>query len=453
MKLLSRQKNKYNNITYNLYELKSGIKLIHLENPATVDFDFASIHKAGAMYEDQEHVPHGTAHLLEHMLFNPNTTFKTKDDISAFEEGNKHRPEIMINGSTSSELIKLTGHTNQKGASHLMDRMISLIDFPKDIFKESFDKEKDIVSAERSNDLKTKEDSTLQLLSFLVGKDIPEVIYPITGELGDIKKIKLDDLEKYFKNRFVSENTIFAIQSKNKLSKSITQQIEVLENKYPKSKASSFKKTDLKEKLDLGYFYDKRAEGTNILFVYLLKKSDHSDYKEKASYNLFARLINKVGHETLREKLGLVYSIRSFDYGDFIPGYDFNGFTLTTENQNLKIVFEELNNMIFGYLEDFLKSDRGDAWFEHLLSSYIYPHTIQFNHRLAEDTAYTYLEKKELYTPDKYIEAAKGITKEDLLEKIEELKITAPRIWIETNLKGRAVQKVVKESKLWKEFK
>ena len=92
MKLISQFKNRFNNITYSTYECNTGIKVLHLNNPATIDFDFAIIFNAGSSYEDMEKVPHGTAHFLEHMLLNPNGIYKDKEEIDKFEQGNKERP-------------------------------------------------------------------------------------------------------------------------------------------------------------------------------------------------------------------------------------------------------------------------------------------------------------------------------------------------------------------------
>ena len=61
MKLKYKFKNKYHNITYNVYETENGIKVLYLDNPATVDFDFAillkQVHhlKQKRMYPMEQH--------------------------------------------------------------------------------------------------------------------------------------------------------------------------------------------------------------------------------------------------------------------------------------------------------------------------------------------------------------------------------------------------------------
>ena len=67
MKLISSFKNKYDNITYNIYESSNGVKVTHLQNPSTINFDFSVIHLAGCSFEKNQKVP-GDNSLLEHML-------------------------------------------------------------------------------------------------------------------------------------------------------------------------------------------------------------------------------------------------------------------------------------------------------------------------------------------------------------------------------------------------
>jgi predicted Zn-dependent peptidase len=157
MKLLSQFVNKYNNITYKTYELDNGIKLLHLDNPATIDFDFAIIFKAGTSFEMKEQVPKGTAHFLEHMLLNPNSTFKTKEEVDRFEQGSKDRPAIYSNGYTTRKNIFFTCHSNEQGAIRVIERLGSIIEFPKRKFSNMMEKERGIILAEKSRKPKKKE--------------------------------------------------------------------------------------------------------------------------------------------------------------------------------------------------------------------------------------------------------------------------------------------------------
>lgn len=158
MKLKYKFKNKYHNITYKVYETENGIKVLHLDNPATVEFDFSILFKAGTSFEEKENVPHGTAHFLEHMLLNPNKTFKTKEEINKFEQGNKTRPAVNTNANTTRKNIYITSNSNQKGYMRSLERVESILEFPKRKFALQMEKERGIILAEKSRKLKKEKD-------------------------------------------------------------------------------------------------------------------------------------------------------------------------------------------------------------------------------------------------------------------------------------------------------
>ncbi len=452
MKLLKRYKNKQNNIDYSLYKLDSGVNMIYLKNPASIDFDFALIHKAGKIYEDIEKVPHGTAHMLEHILFRPNKGFETDDEIYKFESGNKNRPAIYMNGRTSNKYLYLTGHTNQTGSIRLLERLDTLTEFSKEKLSKSFNTEKDIVLAEQSREEPTSKNKFLQNLKFLEEDVFPEFTYPIIGETEDIKSITLNNVESYFNNRFTKDNLIVAIQS-SKLSKKEIRIIEGITNKYPKKESLSLNDRNLNNKLDFGSFADERLTGTAIYLSYFQKDTEGFNYTLDAVNNMLVRLIRKVGEENLRDKQGLAYSV-AMETATFVSlGYIVAEIAIVVENTKVALSFEAINHFLFFELEEFLNSSKGDDWFEHILSTLIYPHTTQYNDELAENIACLFIENKELYNANKYKEALKKVTKKDLLLKVKELQSIPPHIWIESNLDRKEIEKIVKKSDLWKRFK
>ncbi len=453
MKLLSRYKNKNNNITYQLYELDNGVKLIHLNNPATVNFDFAVIHKAGAVYENLEKVPHGTAHMLEHMLFRPNLLFKTDQEIYQFEQGNKERPAIYLNGGTSKKYLYLNGHANEAGAMRILERISSMIGFPKEKLAESFEIERGIVVAERSRDIKTEKDKFIQYLKYLEGDIFPEFIYPTSGEIKDIKNISLDDLEKYFENRFTRENVTIAVQSKGRLDKKIQEKIQEIANKYPDKTSKTFDKRTLTNKLTIGSFFDERSNGTSVFLSYFEENPKGCNLKKDAINNLLSRLIRKLGEEILRDKLGLIYSMNIDSIGYLAFDYSLRELNFVIENPKIEQALDALEKFLFKDLQEFLESPRGEEWFEHILSLLIYPRTVEYDADLAESITYTYIQDECIYNANEYREIAKKIKKEDLIRRIKEFQETKPYFWIESNLRKHNVEKIVKQSSLWKRFK
>lgn len=452
MKLVTKYKNTLNNITYCEYILDSGVPLLYLINPTTIDFDIAFMHKAGSIYEELEEVPKGTAHMLEHMLFRPNGKFNSIDEIYKFESGNKEHPAIYLNGATGFKYLRITGHTNYHGIDRLLERLESILNFDKEKLSKDFSVEKEIVLAEKSRSIPTNKDKYFEYLKYLEKDIYPEFTYPVLGEEEDIKKITMDDVEKYFRSRFVRKNLYIAIQA-DKLDKKVIKKLEEISCKSPDKSFKEIEIREMKNKLDYGSFVDERLSGTTIFFSYLEKDTDGFDYKTDALDNMLKRLIRKVGDESLRDKQGIVYSL---DIGSSLQstiGYILVEIALTVENAKIEKVLSSFDSLLFKELEAYLKSPDGDIWFEHVLSTLLFPHTTQFSSEQAEDTIPMYIENHELFNSNKYRKALAQIKKADLLKKISELQNTPPRIWIEGNALQKDVEKTVKSSNIWSRFK
>lgn len=453
MKLLQEFKNEYNNIKYSLYELDCGLKLIHLLNPTTVNFDFYSIQRAGCIYENTEKIPHGSAHLLEHMLCNPNTTFRTQDDIYKFLEGNKNRPSLNMNAGTSYKHMDLRGSSNIKGADRILERIDSMVDFPYSKFKKSFANEKKIVIAERSRRPKLEKDNFIQRMIFLQGEIYPEFTYNIIGEPEEIESIELKNLQNYFFSRFLTKDTIFSIQTNDKLSKHIIAKLEKIGAKYINEPAPALERKTLANKLDLGYYYDEKATGTTIDFEYFDQTDKGYDYKKESVEDVLNSVIRRIGKIILREKKGLIYGLQVFHEDWFTVYHNVECLRFIVENSRVEELLTNLDSFMFVEIEKFIKSPKGTRWINNVLSNYIYPTTIIYDSELTYDVASNYSEYGEIYNYNLYVEEVKKITKVDLLKELKKLQSTPPHIWIESNLPKKEIERIVKGSSIWKRFK
>ncbi len=452
MVLITKNKNKRTKVTSYLYELSNKVKLIHIQNPATIDFSLTVIIKSGASYEDMEKVPHGTAHLLEHILFKPNSKFQSDDEIHTFEEGTRKRPSMYINGRTNFKTIQLIGWANQEATNRVIERIKSLVEFPYDIFDKYFETEKDIVLAEKTQLPKQEKDKTIQLLKFLQEKELPEFSYAVIGEVGDIQRITLKDLDNFFKSRFVTENVTIATQSPSKLNKEILGLLEDLSLRFPERQSSTFQPVNLPNKLDLGCFLDDRMEGTSVFLEYFIEKKEGFDYTEEVTTNLLNSLIKKVGEEILRDKLGLIYGIYTGKSAGLTLSQYIYEIEFSVENHKIEYFMEELEKFLYDYLEEFLNSKRGKDWFEHIISTFIFPHTTNYEASFADNIAFSYIERGELWNSNEFYKAARKITRKQLVDAIVKASSLKPHIWVESNLEKITIEKAIKESKLWKRY-
>ncbi len=452
MQLISKFKNRYNNITYKLYELENGVKFLHLINPATIDFDIAIVVKAGAAYELKENVPRGTAHFLEHMLLNPNETFTSKEEIDRFEQGNRYRPSIFTNAYTSKKNIYFTGHSNRKGANRLLKRLESEIQFPKEIFEKYMEKERNVILAERSRKAKKEKDGYLMSLEFLFKEKLPEFTEDVLGEMSDIKDITLDHLEKYFRNRFVSGNTAFTIQSQEELSPVMIKKLEKLARKFPKGKSDTFRKIKLENEWRVGTFHEERATGISLSFIYFSPQKEKIDYKEYAIENIFSKLIDWLGYDILRERLALIYDLTPFRVHHASFHYNMQGFRFVTEKEKIGLMLKELYKLTHETTFEFLNSQKGKEWFDDVISSFIFPRTVKFDPEIAEGAITAVLEGDEIFNSNKFVKASKEVTIKDLENFLKERLEIPPHIWIESDLQEKEMQEILEDSSFKKKF-
>lgn len=452
MKLLKKYTNSQNNITYHLYQLNSGVKLVFLKNPSTIDFDISLILKAGSIYETAENVPKGTAHMLEHILFRPNASFPSMDTIYNFELGTKDYPPIYVNGTTNFKYLTISGHTNFHGTERLIKRLNSIAIFDKNWLKKEFNIEKHIVIAEKSRAVSTKKSKLYQHLKFLLPQDQTNFTYQVIGELKDIKRITIDEVEKYFNSRFSRNNLAISIQAKD-LDPKVIQFLEDLTQKYPTKKSQIAPKEDIINSLEYKGFTDERLTGTSIYFSYWIENYVGLDYKQVAIDSLVTKVIRKVGDENLRDKEGIIYGM-GVGASDTISNTHFLfEAELTVENNKISNALKSFDKLIFEELEQFILSSKGGEWLEHILSNLIYPHTTQYDSELAESSTRLLIENNDLYNANEYRKILKKITKDDILKRINYLQKLPPHIWIESNKLPKQVESVIKESNFWQRFK
>ena len=452
MKLISQFKNKYNNITYNTYQLRNGMKVVHLDNPATVNFDFALIHKAGSAYEKEENVPNGTAHYLEHMLLNPNATFKTKDEINRFEQGGIDRPTIFINAFTNRKYIVFTGNGHQDGKKRIIERLGSIYQFPKKKFNSQLEKERGIILAEKSRKLKKENDNYLMSLDFLFKGIQDEFTGDVLGEVEDIKNISIDNLETYYKSKITFNNTVLSIQSNGEIDKETEKILEEISEKLPKIEVKKDRDIKLENRYRVGSFTDRRENGVSIAFIYFKKDTSKIDYNIRLREYLFAKLLDWLSFEILREKKSLIYSFAPFRNWNNSFEYILYGYKFTTEKEKIGLTIQEFYKVLYEESFKFLKTKKGKEWFEDALSTYIYPKTAVYDDTLAEGIATTVIENGEIFNYNKAVKQAKKIKIGEIREYLTNHLDIPPHIWIDGNISKKEVSNILKSSSFEKRF-
>jgi hypothetical protein len=185
-----------------IQELKNGMKVLMIENPALPMVGVNVIIKVGSAYETS--VTSGMSHMLEHLLFNGTTTREQRklyDDVDRIGGyNNASTAEFYTNFMmvTPTEQIK-------KGMEIQSDMLFNSI-LPVD----KFEKEKGIVLEEISKSMAAPQDQLERnTLAFL---------YPghalSTSTLGTYKTIQTmfrDSVNAFYKNYYVPNNMILSV--------------------------------------------------------------------------------------------------------------------------------------------------------------------------------------------------------------------------------------------------
>lgn len=297
--------------------LKNGIRYVITNDPSAKSSAVMILVRYGAAFSKKS----GLAHLLEHLVF----------------KGTKKRPNtknIMLglnsiganyNAYTSKTFTAYHAKTILDYLDEAMDILVDMVKSPKFItmkkkdFLEEFTQEKHIVLQE----LLTIRDNNARYLDELIEKNIfsDRLGYNCEDDIKDLKSITIDDIIAAYKEFYCAENIIVSISGN--FSNTPISYGEKLIDKYFNDFIKGTKSKCI---------YDKPKSSNKIKFVDILKKKNiekcnislafrHSGYKNIQEFYLielfsliFANLTSGRLFQNIREKEGLVYSIRGLNY-------------------------------------------------------------------------------------------------------------------------------------------
>ena len=441
-------------IHHTIYQLDNGIKILHVKNPSSIEYVLTVIVKAGSTFENINNVPHGTAHFLEHILAgNPNKLLKTKFDIDEFESGTKEDPEIYSNAFTSAKYIHFYSYGNEDGLKRINQRIKSIVDYPLENIPKYIEKERKIILAEQSHMNKEEFDRNLQFSKFIYDNKENGFTHPLIGTKQDIKNITTRDIEKFFKNQFVSENTIITIQNGRELTTSEREEIEDIGDIFQQKKSKvQFQNPEIVKDKRAYHFTDNQIEGVSISLLFPQSHEKKIDYRNEVLEYLFRSVIRKISHDYLREKLGLIYSANIFNHSYLNFKERFVGYEVTMQSKNFTKTLKAIDTIIEDKLEHFLNSKEGRVWFESVISGYIFPRNIPYKTNYAEYKGLALIEGEEVFELDKAVNSALSITIKDVIKFSKEFFRTTPLFWLESDRKDDRYVKILKESKLYNRF-
>jgi predicted Zn-dependent peptidase len=441
-------------ISHTTYELENGIKVFHAKNPSSIEYVLTVVVRAGSSFENINHVPHGTAHFLEHIISgNPNKLLKTKFEIDEFESGTKEDPEIFSNASTSKKYMYFYSYGNEEGSRRINQRIKSVVDYPIKNIEKYIEKERNIILAEQSHMNKKEFNKYLQFSKFLYNDNENGFTHTIIGEKEDIENVTVENISKFFKKQFTPENIIITVQTGRNLRKGEIADIENLGKIFSseiKEKHNPEEKIEISKRIN--HFKDNQIEGVSLALLFIKDNKKVLDYKQEALEYLFRSLIRKISHDYLREKQGLIYSSHISNNSSLSFNQRIVGYQIMMQPENYEDVLDSLNKMFSTKLRSFINSKEGRVWFESAISSYIFPRNVPYKTDYAEKKGLALIEDAQVMQLDKAVNEALRIDLRELENFTQKFLDTKPLFWIESDTEGNEYIKKLEDSKLYKSF-
>lgn len=452
-KIIQKWKNRFYGSKNYIYKYPNGLRVALAVHNATVDFAMSIVIKGGSSFERSVGVPQGTAHFLEHILAgNPNKYLTSINALDEYEFGNKKRPAIFTNASTSARCLYFYGSANENGMERIVDSLMYKIDFPIETISKYIEKERKIIIAELKRLDKEEKDEALLSRRFIIGDIAPEFAERIIGTEESINSITIEDLVKYYNNVFTTDNIVISAQCSENIHKQVINYISKYQNVLSNNKSTLvINDVNLENKSRFGIFHDEKSNGVSLSIFSLEHKEKEWDYRRNVLDFIESGLIWKLGKDILREKKGIVYSINKVD----VPihwGWAVRGFKFTVEFSNFEEALEECYRLIQSYWSDFLATSHGKKWFADRISSYIFPRTQAYNVDYAESLAVNELFDVPYFDFAKEIKAAKSITINDLINRMEEHAKIPHHMWISSHVENEKISKIVENSSLYRMY-
>ncbi len=289
-------------MSYELAELKNGLKIITVPMKERESAGVALWVKTGARMENQK--LSGVSHILEHMLFK-GTKKRTARQIKEQVEG----VGGMLNAFTSEEatcyFAKLLAPHFKKAFNVLSDMINNAL-----IEKEELEKERTVILEE----IRMYRD----LPSHHVHDVLSEIMWPeqalgrpIAGTVESVSALTREEIVDYKKKHYRPQNLVVTVSGPVK-HKDVVNLAEDAFSKREGGRESSFEKASVKHEGPKSHFIEKASEQTHFVIGFHGISRFHPDrYKLGVLSMILGGNMSSRLFEEVREKRGLAYEVKS----------------------------------------------------------------------------------------------------------------------------------------------
>jgi predicted Zn-dependent peptidase len=307
------------------YRLHNGLRVIMEQIPTFRSVTFGIWVKTGSRNEKQQ--DNGISHFIEHMLFKGTERHSAKDIAEIFDGigGN-------VNAFTSKEYTCYYAKVLDEHLPIAMD-ILSDMFFHSAFDEGELEKEKNVIFEEIS----MYEDTPDDLVHDLVAKAAygsHSLGYTILGTEENLSAMKPDDLRRYMKKFYNTENTVIS------LAGNIDDNVRDLVEKHFGSFSNSGEETDYSAPDFLGelVFHAKKTEQNHIcLSLPGLSLKEDNLYPMVLLNNAIGGGMSSRLFQEIREKRGLAYSVYSYHSSHIDSGL-FTIYTGTAPKQTEEVL-------------------------------------------------------------------------------------------------------------------
>ena len=387
-----------------IYE--NGLKLIVNEMPGFESVAFNMFVKTGSINEAEGE--YGISHFIEHMMFKGTITRSSYEISKTFDAMGAH-----INAYTSYEetdyYTKSAAEDTEKCVEVISDMLFNSV-----FDKAEMSREKKVVIEE----IKMYDDDPQSRAELLVNKcfyDGTPYVRDIAGSISSVKGLTQKKIFEYKNKFYVPQNITLSFAGKInfKTAEKFVEKYflpyfknvgKKIENKYKPNQKVSYVKS----------FKDNEQSQVCITFPGIYR-GDDKIYVASIFNKIFGQGMSCILFQSVREKLGLVYSISSSVSQNYAGGDMTINFA--TSNKNVGKALLEVKKQI----AEILKNGVSIEQFLDAKNNYINSIKLSF-----ENTSYVSLLNAKRYsligdilTKEKYIESIEAVTFEDLNKYIK----------------------------------
>lgn len=319
-----------------LSKLNNNITFIHEFMPDVETVSIKIMVKTGSRNETIEN--NGISHFLEHMAFKGTKNRTAKQIACDFESIGAD-----FNAYTSKEVTSYYSKTLKEYVEKSLEILVDM--FENSIFDEKeLERERGVILQELAMTNDTPDDIIFDYYQSVAFSN-QAFGRSIIGTAENIKRFKKEDFLKYMEENYVSENIVLSVSGNIDYEK-----MEELANKYFSKNIDKKRKNIEKANYTAGFFKkEKDLEQVQCIIGFEgISFNDKNRFVMSVMNHILGSGMSSRLFQEVREKMGLCYSIYSFNDATFETG-SFQIYTAVEPNkinQTINAIANELKRMI-----------------------------------------------------------------------------------------------------------